>query len=75
MTEEEHIILLKDLKDKWVGRTFIFADGSEEPFTIMDVYVDYRPERQDMNRVVDDWGNIWFIFELEDANFLTEIVK
>ena len=29
------------------------------------VYIDNRADRQDMNRVMDEYGNIYFIDELE----------
>lgn len=75
MTEEEHKKLYDKLYKKWVGRSFLI-DG-EGSFTIRDVYVDYRKGREgrNMDRVVDSWGNIHFIFELEDALYLQEITN
>ena len=76
MTIEEHENYIKELTDKWVGRTFKIKDDYETyTFTIMRVEVDFRKKRQDMNRAFDDWGNCWFLFELEDALFLKEVVE
>ncbi len=73
MTEEEHRLIEYRLRREWVGRTFRFRDNLQYDITIVDVRVDYRKDRQDMNRLEDNYGNIWFIFEIEDANFLEEV--
>lgn len=73
MTEEEHRLIEYRLRREWVGRTFRYRDNLQDDITIVDVRVDYRKDRQDMNRLEDNYGNIWFIFEIEDANFLEEV--
>ena len=74
MTELEYEYRKLVLEDKWLYRTFKFIDDPE-PFTIVGVIVDRRrgEEGRRMDRLQDDWGNIWFIFELEDAKFLVEV--
>lgn len=59
MTEEEHTKIVKELSKKYIGTKT--PDGG----IITDVYVDYRPNYQELNRVMDEWGNIYFIGELE----------
>ena len=75
MTEEEHRDLYIKLYREWVGRTFVIE--GEDCFTIRDVFVDYRKGREgrNMDRAIDDWGNIHFIFELEDALYLREVTN
>ena len=76
MNLAEHQRVVKELSDKWVGRTFKIEDGVYvETFTIERVEVDFRKNRQDMNRAFDDYGNCWFLLELEDGLFLKEIVE
>ena len=75
MSEEEHRKIVKKLKKKWLGRMFAYKDGSEKPFIIFDVKVDYRPDRQDMNRLVDSWGNVWFISEIENTDLFVEVKR
>lgn len=59
MNKEEREKKVKDLSDKWVGK--LTPDES----IITCVHVDYRLDHQYMNRVEDEYGNIWFIEELE----------
>ena len=75
MSEEEHKLLEYRLRRDWVGRSFRIKNESDSDFTIVDVYVDYREDKQSMNRVVDNYGNIWFLFELKDGLFLEEVTN
>lgn len=59
MNEEEHIEMVKQLEKKYLGKKT--PDNTE----IIGVEVDYRKDHQYMNRVEDEYGNIWFIEELE----------
>lgn len=59
MSKEEHDDILIELELKWLGKKT--PDGDE----IVSVMVDYRKDHQFMNRVEDEYGNIWFISELE----------
>ena len=49
----------EDLEKKYID--MLTPDNTR----ITAVYVDYRIDRQDMNRVMDEYGNIYFIDELE----------
>ena len=62
MSEEEHKKLVKELENKWIGK--LTPDNTK----IRCVYVDYRKEHQEMNRVEDEYGNIFFIGELKDSD-------
>lgn len=60
MTEEEHNEVLRELSKKWLCKTT--PDGTY----IRRVYVDYRKDRRDMDRVIDEIGNAYFINEMEE---------
>ena len=60
MTEWEHTKLVNDLEKIYVGRT------TRDNTKIIRVFVDYRYDCQNMNRLEDDYGNIYFINEFED---------
>ena len=60
LTQDEHSKILKELEEKWLGNKT--PDDSE----IIEIYVDYRKTHQHMNRVSDEYGNIFFINELEE---------
>ena len=62
MNEEEHKKLVKELENKWIDK--LTPDNTK----IIGVYVDYRKEHQEMNRVQDEYGNIYFISELKDSD-------
>lgn len=62
MNEEEHEILVKKIKEKYISK--LTPDNTH----IIDVYVDYKKEHQEMNRVEDEYGNIYFIRELGNNN-------
>ena len=62
MSEEKHNRIVKELENKWKGK--LTHEGTE----ILDVYVDYREDHQYMNRVMDEYGTIYFIEELEKNN-------
>ena len=59
LTESEHERIENQLKDRYMGTL------TPDDTYIVSVHVDYRRDRQDMNRVTDDLGNIYFIEELE----------
>ena len=63
MTEIEHKEIENKLKKEYVGK-FIWDKENKEFDEIVDVYVDYREEAQHMNRVVTEYGNIYFMTEL-----------
>ena len=63
MTEIEHKEIENKLKEEYVGK-FIWDKENKEFDEIVDVYVDYREEAQHMNRVVTEYGNIYFMTEL-----------
>lgn len=52
MSEEEHEKIIKELKNKYLGKCLILKDGTTTD-EIIDVAVDYREEAQHMNRVND----------------------
>ena len=60
MSEQEHQKIVDELSKLYVGK---FTHDNTK---IVCVYVDYRKENQCMNRVEDEFGNIWFIEELGD---------
>lgn len=60
LTQEEHSIILKELEKKWLGKKT--PDDTE----IIEINVDYRKSHQHMNRVSDEYGNVFFISELEE---------
>ena len=62
MSEEEHKKIVKELENKYVGKL------TNDKTKIVAVNVDYRKDHQDMNRVEDEWGNIYFISELEESD-------
>ena len=66
MTEIEHKEIENKLKKEYVGK-FIWDKENKEFDEIVDVYVDYREEAQHMNRVVTEYGNIYFMTELLDT--------
>ena len=59
MSEEEHKKIVKELEQKFLDK--LTLDNT----CIVAVYVDYRKEHQEMNRVEDEYGNIYFIGELD----------
>lgn len=59
MSEEEHKKIVKELEQKFLDK--LTPDNT----CIVAVYVDYRKEHQEMNRVEDEYGNIYFIGELD----------
>ena len=63
MTEIEHKEIENKLKKEYVGK-FVWDKENKEFDEIVDVYVDYREEAQHMNRVVTEYGNIYFMTEL-----------
>lgn len=72
MTEWEHTKLVNDLEKIYVGKTTI--DNTK----IIRVFVDYRYDCQNMNRLEDDYGNIYFINEFEEEieeEFKDEIIS
>lgn len=64
MTEIEHKEIENKLKKEYVGKFIWILEDSGDFDKIVDVYVDYREEAQHMNRVVTEYGNIYFISEL-----------
>lgn len=58
MNNEEHEKIIKELKGKYLDK--LTPDNTK----IVDVRVDYRKDKQYMNRVEDEYGNIYFISEL-----------
>lgn len=60
LTQEEHSIILKELEKKWLGKKT--PDDTE----IIEINVVYRKSHQHMNRVSDEYGNVFFISELEE---------
>lgn len=68
MTDKEHTEIVNELKEKYVGK-YICVDNDEK-HQIRDVYVDYRKDHQFMNRVVDEYGNVWFISSLEEDDLV-----
>ena len=64
MTEIEHKEIENKLKKEYVGKFIWSLEDSGNFDKIVDVYVDYREEAQHMNRVVTEYGNIYFISEL-----------
>lgn len=60
MTEWEHTKLVNDLEKIYIGRT------TRDNTKVIRVVVDYRYDCQNMNRLVDDYGNIYFISEFEE---------
>lgn len=59
MNKEEHIEIVKQLEKKYLGKKT--PDNTE----IIGVDVDFRKDHQYMNRVFDEYGNYFFINELE----------
>lgn len=59
LDEFGHDMILKTLELRYLGKTT--PDGTE----IIEVKVDYRKDYQYMNRVVDEYGCIYFISDLE----------
>jgi hypothetical protein len=59
------------LESKWVGRSFRTLCDSEV-FTITGVIVDRRRGKagRRMDRLVDDYGSIWFISEMESPGIV-----
>ena len=64
MTEIEHKEIENKLKAKYVGKFIWVLEDSGDFDKIVDVYVDYREDAQHMNRVVTEYGNIYFMTEL-----------
>lgn len=62
MTEQEHAELVKELEERWIGK--YTPDGTK----IVEVFVDYRQDHQEMNRVGDTFGNVYFIRDIEYEN-------
>lgn len=62
LDEFGHTMILKTLEMRWLGKKT--PDDTE----IIAVYVDYRKDHQHMNRVEDEYGNIYFINELESRS-------
>lgn len=62
LNEFGHNLVLKNLELKWLGKTT--PDGT----IITEVYVDYRKDHQHMNRVSDEYGNMFYISELEERS-------
>ena len=59
--EEKHAEIVKQLEKKYLGKKT--PDNTE----IVSVEVDYRKDYQCMNRVHDEYGNIFFVLELEEG--------
>lgn len=55
-----HDLVLANLELKWLGKKT--PDGTK----IVAIAVDYRKDHQHMNRVRDEYGNLYFINELGD---------
>ena len=51
----------KELQKKWIGK--ITPDNTK----LLDIVVDQREEFQSFNRACDEYGNMWFLDELERA--------
>lgn len=64
MTEIEHKEIENKLKKEYVGKFIWVLEDSGDFDKIVDVYVDYREEAQQMNRVITENRNIYFITEL-----------
>ena len=64
MTEVEHSNKVAELESIYLGK--YLKDGNEF-VKIMGVFVDYRDECQHMNRVGDEYGNIYFIDNIEEV--------
>lgn len=62
MNKEEHIEIVKQLEKQYLGKKT--PDDTE----IVAVEVDYRKDHQYMNRVQDEYGNMFFINELENGD-------
>lgn len=76
LSEEEYNLLVKEYSDKWLWKNYHYPGGEdEEEFTIVEILVDRRSgdEGRRMDRARDDWGNTWFISELESADYLVEV--
>lgn len=58
LSEDEHALVVANVELKWLGKTT--PDGTK----IVAVDVDYRKDHQHMNRVMDEYGNMFFISEL-----------
>lgn len=58
LSENEHSLVVANVELKWVGKR------TRDNTLITNVYVDYRKDHQNMNRVGDEYGNIYFIDEL-----------
>lgn len=66
MSEEEHTKILNELYEKYIGKKIIVED-EDEPLEVIVVHVDYRKDRQDMNRVEDEYGGIWRLDEIKEV--------
>lgn len=62
MNKEEHIEIVKQLEKKYLGKK------TPDDTTIIAIEVDYRKDHQYMNRVQDEYGNMFFINELESGD-------
>ena len=64
MTEVEHSNKVAELESIYLDK--YLKDGNQF-VRIMAVLVDYRDNYQHMNRVLDEYGNIHFIDEIEEV--------
>ena len=64
MNNEEHEKIIKELTSKYLDK--LTPDNTK----IVDVRVDYRKDKQCMNRVEDEYGNIYFISELRSEKWI-----
>lgn len=71
MTESEHIEIERILKKKYVGK-FIYNKEDDNFDKIVDVYVDFRKDAQHMNRVVTEYGNVYFLTELSKEAYVID---
>lgn len=62
LSEAEHAEIKQKLEEKYLGKR------TPDDTVIERVFVDYRRYEQDMNRVTDEFGNVYFIEELEGRN-------
>lgn len=63
MSEKEHQEIEKKLEDKYLNK-MVKVLNENDSFIVLDIYVDYRKECQDMNRFADDNGNIYYIGDI-----------